>query len=407
MTHVVKTFISVTAIILTTLCKLTPAPAQDVFSALQDQHGILASDPSCTGGGNKAICAVVGVGGHLFVNRYEQNGSNNPVWSGFQDEGGIVIGKPSCARFGTDNAQALCGTIGTEGAVWVKVFNGTSWNNFQSIGGLSISNPACTSFLVVPGNTGGAICAVIGANSHLFASTTFDGLTWWPFQDLNLGGTLIFNPTCMDSGFADHAGALCGAVTTAGELRIVQFNGTTWDPTPTIIKLPTSNMSITSDPSCAAVNVAQIIICGVRGSDSALYVVQSSPNQSNVATFPPNFQFVGGVLAGAPSCTSQNIMGGLHMTTPLGVCAVRGPDSVLYVNQLIPATFCVPFPGHPCPFYPYQAIPTTDIKGDPSCTWMLVTVQAKPKGTESQPEVLCGVKTTDSKLWVTIGTPSP
>jgi hypothetical protein len=65
MTHVVKTFISVTAIILTTLCKLTPAPAQDVFSALQDQGGILASDPSCTLGGNVAICAVVGYGGHL------------------------------------------------------------------------------------------------------------------------------------------------------------------------------------------------------------------------------------------------------------------------------------------------------------------------------------------------------
>jgi hypothetical protein len=391
MSHVVKTFISVIAIILTTLCKLTPAPAQDVFSALQDQGGILASDPSCTLGGNVAICAVVGYGGHLFVDTYNGTG-----WTGFQDKGGIVIGKPSCTHFGLGNVQALCGTIGTDGAVWVNVFNGTSWN-FHSLGGLSISDPACTGF----GN--GAICAVIGANSHLFASTTSDGVTWSAFQDLNLGGTLIFNPTCMDAGFADNPAALCGAVTTAGELRTKQFNGvtSTWDPNPAIITLPTSNMSITSDPSCAAVNVAQVIICGVRGSDSALYVSQSFVSQSGVTTFP-QFQSVGGVLAGAPSCASENIT---NFSNPLPVCAVRGPDSVLYVMQFIPTVFCVL--GHPCFPFTYHAIPTTDIKGDPSCTFMLVSVPVKPSGTVSQHQVLCGVKSTDSKLWVTIGTPFP
>jgi hypothetical protein len=394
MSHVVKTFISVTAIILTTLCKLTPAPAQDVFSALQDLAGTLASDPSCTSGGRVAICAVVGVGGHLFVNTY-----SGTSWSGFQDKGGIVIGKPSCTHFGPSNVQALCGTIGTDGAVWVTVFNGTSWNGFQSIGGVSISNPACTGF------AGGAICAVIGANSHLFASTTSDGVTWSAFQDLNLEGTLIFNPTCMDIAWVNSPAALCGAVTTAGELRVKSFrfnNGMmAWDPNPTIITFPTSNMSITSDPSCAAVNTAQIIICGVRGSDSALYVSQSYPNQSGVTTFP-QFQFVGGVLAGAPSCASENITS-YSMLMP--VCAVRGTDSVLYVNQLIPTTICsLAGRSKVCTtVYPYQAIPTTDIKGDPSCTFMLVSVPVQPSGTVSQPQVLCGVKTTDSQLWVTIG----
>jgi hypothetical protein len=392
MSRVVKTFTSITAIILTTLCKLTPAPALDVFSALQNQAGILASDPSCTVGGNVAICAVVGIGGHLFVDTY-----NGTSWSGLQDKGGIVIGKPSCTHFNLGNVQALCGTIGTDGAVWVNVFNGTSWN-FRSIGGVSISNPACTGF------AGGAICTVIGTNSHLFASTTSDGVTWSAFQDLNLGGTLIFNPMCMDIAWANFPAALCGAVTTAGELRVISFNGMTWDSNPTIITFPpNSNMSITADPSCAAVNTAKIIICGVRGSDSALYVSQSFVNQQTGVTTFPQFSFVGGILAGAPSCASENIT---SFSTLMPVCAVRGTDSVLYITQFVPATFCII--NRPCVIqYSYQAIPTTDIKSDPSCTFMLVSVPVKPSGKVSQPEVLCGVKTTDSQLWVTIGTPSP
>jgi hypothetical protein len=50
MSQVVKTFMSVAAIILAILCKLTPAQAG--FSALQDQGGILATDPSCALGNN-------------------------------------------------------------------------------------------------------------------------------------------------------------------------------------------------------------------------------------------------------------------------------------------------------------------------------------------------------------------
>src|SRR5215471_1202204 len=99
MSHPFKSIITAAAaIILTTLCK--PALAQDVFSALQDQGGILASDPSCTVGPSAATCAVVGYGGHLFVNTY-----NGTSWSGFQDEGGIVIGKPSCTHLLRDGLQ--------------------------------------------------------------------------------------------------------------------------------------------------------------------------------------------------------------------------------------------------------------------------------------------------------------
>ena len=80
----------------------------------------------------------------------------------------------------------------------------------------SISDPACTG---LTGSTK-AVCVVIGTNSHLFASTTLDGVNWTAYADLDLGGTLIFNPTCMDIG---NMTGFCGAVTTDGELRLRRF----------------------------------------------------------------------------------------------------------------------------------------------------------------------------------------
>jgi hypothetical protein len=179
----------------------------------------------------------------------------------------------------------------------------------------------------------------------------------------------------------------CGAATTDGELRLKRFQAAvggavSWQGT-TIITfpppplqtlpnarvvsggfLPPSTLRITSDPSCAAGRSAAVI-CGVRGSDSALYV-----SQFNGATFSP-FQFEGGVLAGAPSCA-------------FAVCAARGADSQLYVIQ----------PGLTAAFKP---VPGTNLSGDPSCTLhpneLLTTL------------MLCGVRSTDSTLWITIAHP--
>jgi hypothetical protein len=129
------------------------------------------------------------------------------------------------------------------------------------------------------------------------------------------------------------------------------------------ISIP-STMRITSDPSCAAGRTTAVI-CGVRGSDSALYI-----SQFNGARFSP-FQFEGGTLAGAPSCA-------------FAVCAVRGANSELFVIQ----------PGITTVFTP---VPGTNINGDPSCTLhpnQVLTLL-----------MLCGVRSTDSTLWITIGHP--
>ena len=96
MRYGVKTFLSVTAIILATLCKLSaPAQAQFIFNPLQNLGGSVTTAPSCTGASGSTFCGAVGVDGHLLLNQIDDVSS-----FGYADLGGIVIGKPSCTHFG-------------------------------------------------------------------------------------------------------------------------------------------------------------------------------------------------------------------------------------------------------------------------------------------------------------------
>jgi hypothetical protein len=379
MSHGVRTFLKISAIILAIFCKqTTPAHAQYIFNPLENLSGTVVTAPSCTGAIATSYCGVVDVNGHLLL---KQIMDFNVL--GYTDLGGIVIGKPSCTQFGIPNQtipEVLCGAIGTDSSVFIIRFDGSNSSGFLPLGGVSLSNPACTG---LAGSTK-AICAVIGTNNHLFASSTLDGVNWTAFEDLDLGGTLVFDPTCMDIG--DMIG-FCGAVTTDGELRLKRYQATVtgavfWENTyiitfPPIIlqtlgnaRLVTGGISmpnttrITANPSCGA-GLAAAVICGVRGSDGALYV-----SMFNGMTFS-SFQFEGGVLAGAPSCAWAG-------------CAVRGTDSQFYVIQFLSNGVTVPF----------APVPGTNLSGDPSCTFHpneLLTLL-----------MLCGVRSTDSTLWITI-----
>lgn len=387
-THRFKTFLSVTAIALAVLGKLTPAQSQVVFGAFQAETGDLASDPSCINGNalrNAPTCAVVGADGGLWVNRFDG--------TGFTNLGGVVIGKPSCTQFGY-NPQTLCGVVGTDGSVFVNVSShvpgNSSWSGFRPIGGCSpecgwnllagasISDPVCTGLT----GTFQAICAIIRPNGSLAVAQSSDGagVSWTTFADLGLGGTQIFNPTC--TRFTLVAGnAFCGAVTTAGDFRVKFYNGTTWDPNATIVTFP-PNISPVSDPSCTMVTSAsggRHGICGVRGSDSALYV-----SQLNGSTFSP-FQSLGGIIRGAPSCTSETFSVGY----PRAVCAVRGLLNEFYVNQFNNGTWSG-----------FQLLTGVIFNGDPSCQLVLTG-----PGGSSSAVVWCGVKSTASELWATVSSP--
>ncbi len=376
MSHIGKTFLSVTAITLAILLKLTPAQSQIVFGTFEAQGGDLASDPSCINGNalrNAPTCAVVGADGGLWVNRFDG--------AGFTDLGGVVIGKPSCTQFGY-SPQTLCGVVGTDGSVFVNVSSqvtgNSSWSGFRPLGGASISDPACTGLT----GTFQAICAIIRPNGSLAVAMSSDGagVSWTTFADLGLGGTQIFNPTC--TRFTLVAGnALCGAVTTAGDFRVKFYNGTSWDPNATIVTFP-PNISPASDPSCTMVTSpsgGRHGICGVRGSDSALYV-----SQLNGSTFSP-FQSLGGIIRGAPSCTSETF----SVSNPKAVCAVRGLYNELYVNQFNNGTWSG-----------FQLVTGVIFNGDPSCQLVLTG-----PGGSSSAVVWCGVKSTASELWVTVSSP--
>src|SRR5688572_8855321 len=98
-------------------------------AAWQDHGGTLVTDPSCTGFGvGEVVCAAVGAGGTLIVNRFD-----GAVWTGFEDLGGIVVRKPSCTRWGI--LPAVCAVIDAQSRVQVNIFNGQAWSGFQSLGG--------------------------------------------------------------------------------------------------------------------------------------------------------------------------------------------------------------------------------------------------------------------------------
>jgi hypothetical protein len=348
----VKCFSHFAAIVLSMLILTSEVLAAGNFDA---RGGPLFSDPSCTGtGGGGVICGVVGTNDALRVNRF-----NGTTWSGFVSLGGVVIGKPSCTYTGNVGAQGLCAVIGTDGSVFVIRFNGVTWSGFQRLvqadGSVlrSISDPACTGIQ----GTNQVICAMIGVNSALYVNR-FDGANWSGF--VSLGGAHLFNPTCTED--LTFGGALCGAATTAGQLRVRRFNGTSWAPA----QLLNPHSLITADPSCTSVAQLQFV-CGVRGANNSLFVSRFDA----VAWLP--FQNLGGVLTSKPSCTPYNTLS----ATPKVICAARDLFSQLLVTVSSDGDH----------WNALQRRTGINMTGDPSCTLL--------GGTHA----LCGVRGTDNQLY--------
>lgn len=360
-----QTMVSVASLALAILLPISEVLAAGNFDA---RGGPLFSDPSCTGTGGGAICAVVGTDDSLRVNLF-----NGSAWSGFTNLGGIVIGKPSCTYTGNAGNQALCAAVGTDSTIFVNRFNGTSWSGFsrlvQADGSSlrSVSDPACTGIQ----GTNQVICAIIGTNRALYADR-FDGVKWSGF--VNLGGALLFNPTCTED--LTFGGALCGAVTTAGQLRVRHFNGTSWGPAQVL----NAHTFINADPSCTFVAQSQFV-CGARGANNALYVSHFDA----VAWLP--FQNLGSVLASKPSCTPYNTLS----ATPKVVCAARDLFSQLLVTVSSDGDH----------WNAFQQRTGINMTGDPSCTLL--------GGTHA----LCGVRGTDNQLYtdpqteVEVSVPAP
>jgi hypothetical protein len=324
------------------------APAQ-AMGAFQDVGGTIITDPSCTSfSGPEALCAAVSTSGTLTVNRFD-----GTAWTGFQDLGGIVVRKPNCTYQGIRNA--ICAVIGTDSSVFVNHFDGFTWSGFKPIGGSSISDAACTGIRV----TEFVHCAIIGADGALYVNT-FNGVEWKGFR--KLGGNYIFNPTCAE----DHTfvGAFCAAVTTLGRLDGWKFTGAGgWSRMP-----QTVGANISADPSCTDIG-HDGILCAVRAGSS---LVVNRADNGFLWTFLTN---LGGILTAAPSCTKGPP--GANVTA---LCAVRGTNSGVFVRSLDGNIWSG-----------FQAVSGVLMVGAPSCTSF------------GRAQTLCGVRSTNNHLFVSVG----
>ena len=324
--------------------------------AWQDHGGTLVTDPSCVGFGlGEVVCAAVGAGGTLIVNRFD--GTN---WLGFEDLGGVVVRKPSCARWGI--LPVLCAVIDTQSRVQVNIYNGQAWSGFQLLGGASISEPACvgTAFL----GFSATHCAIIGVNSALHVNT-FDGTQWSGFK--RLGGSYIYNPTCTQDW--TFGGVFCAAVTLGAKLEgWKNVSGATgaWVMMPGAI-----GAQITADPNCAGIG-REKILCAVR-SGTRLKV-----NRADDATTWPVITDLGGILPGSPACIPNT---NPFPATSTATCAVRDMNSGVQTINFDGSTWSG-----------FQLSPGVRMVGSPSCTFV------------GQTQKLCGVRGTDNHLYTFMST---
>jgi hypothetical protein len=331
-------------------CVTTSANA---WSGLQDAGGTMVTDPSCTTfAGTQALCASVSTDGTLTVNHFD-----GTRWTGPQDAGGVVVRKPNCTH--ESLFDAMCAVIGVDQALYVNHFNGAAWSGFTHLGGVSMSDPACT------GITGLSEmhCAIIGVDGALWVND-HDGIGWSGFK--KLGGNYIYNPTCTED--YTFGGAFCAAVTTDGKLDGWKYANGVWGRMPNPVS---AGAAITADPSCTGIG-RQDILCAVRAGNSLRV------NFANNGFTWPRFSNLGGILAGAPSCTLSSSP---FDATPTAVCAVRGINSAVFINSFNGSSWSG-----------YQALPGTTTVGAPSCT-----------ATNAASQPLCAARGTNNHLYISVG----
>jgi len=322
-------------------------------AAWQDHGGALVSDPSCAAfGAGEVVCAAVGAGGTLIVNRFD-----GAIWTGFENLGGIAVRKPSCTRWGI--FLVACAVIDTQSRVQMNIFNGSTWSGFQLVGGQSVSEPACVGTAFI--GSFATYCAIIGVNGALQVNR-FDGTRWSGFQ--SLGGSYIYNPTCTQDW--TFAGVFCAAVTIGAQLEgWKNATGASW------VKMPQAvGTQVTADPNCAGIGAANgqgKILCAVR-SGTRLKV-----NRADDVSAWPLLTDLGGILMAAPGCMPNS---NPFLPTTTAVCAVRDTSSAVQMITFNGSTWSG-----------FQLVPGVSVVGAPSCIFF------------GQTQKLCAVRGVNNRFY--------
>ena len=136
---------------------------------------VATSAPSVASADGSAVFVVVrGPGGGVLLASTVVNGAGAPTtWSSWASLGGSITTAPGLASTGPSQL-AVVGR-GGDGAVWERVYSGSSWSSWASLGGRSYSAPAIEADLV--GGTWRYVVTIVGADWSLWRVPAKSGTT--------------------------------------------------------------------------------------------------------------------------------------------------------------------------------------------------------------------------------------
>lgn len=248
---------------------------------------------------------------------------------------GQFIGRPSCAPT-TSDSRYYCVSKNV-----ANVLLGISYNdNFipavsplENLVGSSGRNPSCTAEHIHTDNSKTIVCALVGADSHLygFAIDSDRGTLGIDcFRDrncfLDLGGNLNGDPVCVlteDGPNQANTFATCAAVDFINRLVAIRFNPLTRQASGWQVVGGT----VVDNPSCVpAKGGLQQVICAVKGTTNGLFGIRFAPQTG----YTSGFKSLGGQFVGSPSCANTG--------SGTATCVIRDARNALIGIRFNPNT---------------------------------------------------------------------
>jgi hypothetical protein len=165
---------------------VAPCAATNQLFDMQGDGHAHALDPVGSGPG----AAILNNG-----NAIAYRGGEGSVWyrqgANLTSLGGLVLGAPDLATAGTGRVDLVA--RGTDNAVWLRTFNGSSWGGWASLGGVVIDAPTIVSW-----GTNRLDVFATGLDHQLWHRWTTDGSNWFGWEPL--GGVLTAGPDAASWG---------------------------------------------------------------------------------------------------------------------------------------------------------------------------------------------------------------
>ena len=249
---------------------------------------------------------------------------------------GQFIGRPSCAPT-TSEDRYNCVAKDAENVLRGIVYNGSfGASTFPVVDLLASSgrNPSCAQEHVRTDNSRTIICAVVGADNHLYGFGIDDESSlaiacYLPGARscfLDLGGNLAGDPSCvLTANGSDQATAFatCTAVDRNNHLVAVRFNPLTGEASGWQIVGGT----VVDNPSCVpAKGGLQQVICAVKGTNNGLFGIRFAPQTG----YTSGFKSLGGEFVGSPSCANTG--------SGTATCVIRDAHNALIGIRFNPST---------------------------------------------------------------------